>query len=394
MIKKFTAFIGSLSYVQLLFWMATLAAIITFHKLWFTNGAFNNFDIFSASFNHLIQHKPLYVLYPGLYHDLFKYNPTFSLLMAPFAMLPRSAGVLLWNLSNMLLPVIALKQIKLPQFERNFIVLFMLVEMITSLQNAQSNGLMLGIMLMAFATVENKKVHQSGLWLSLGFFVKIFAAAPALFIFMQKKMLRWMIVLMLIGLFFLLIPLPFTSFTYLKLQYLEWFELLRNDSPHGLNFSLMSFFERALGLKLPHAIYLSVGFISILLPLFRKNMWKSFNWRLSYLAILLIWVVIFNHKAESPTFVIAMGGAALWFTVSKKHLYQIVVIVITFIITGLSATDLFPAMVRENFFKPYAIKVLPCIVLYGIIWVELCFHSYEITDSKDDKAQKDALHQN
>jgi hypothetical protein len=386
MTEKLVGLIEKIRFGQMLILMSALAMLVTIHKLWFTTGAFNNYDIFVASFRHLLQHKPLYELYPELYHDLYKYNPSFALLMAPFSVLPRSLGVLLWNLANMLLPVLALQQISLRQLERNFIVLFISVEMITSIQNAQSNGLMFGMMLMAFAAFEKKKVNQTGFWISLGFFVKIFAAAPVLFLAMQKKLAHWLIALTAFGLLFLLLPLPFTGFTYLQSQYFAWFELLRTDSPHALNYSLMSFSERALGLQLPHSFYLAFGFISLLLPLFRRKMFQSITWRTTYLALILVWVVIFNHKAESPTFVIAMGGAALWFAVSNKLLYQKVLIVITFIITGLSATDIFPILVKENFFKPYAIKVLPCIVLYGVMLAELCLNSFEMTDKQNNKA--------
>ncbi|MDR1417127.1 MAG: hypothetical protein LBJ57_06895, partial [Prevotellaceae bacterium] len=37
----------------------------------------------------------------------------------------------------------------------------------------------------------------------------------------------------------------------------------------------------------------------------------------------LIRMVIFNHKAESPTFVIAIAGVTLWFVHSKKSTLNI-----------------------------------------------------------------------
>jgi len=38
----------------------------------------------------------------------------------------------------------------------------------------------------------------------------------------------------------------------------------------------------------------------------------------TYLASLLVFVVIFNHQAERPSFVIAATGAAIWFVESPR----------------------------------------------------------------------------
>ncbi len=61
---------------------------------------YNNYLIFKQSFFHLIEHKDLFAFYPNEYYDLYKYTPTFALLMAPFAYLPNLAGLILWNILN------------------------------------------------------------------------------------------------------------------------------------------------------------------------------------------------------------------------------------------------------------------------------------------------------
>ena len=53
--------------------------------------------IFKQSFFHLIEGKDLFILYPQEHWDLYKYSPTFSLLMAPLAILPDVVGLFFWK---------------------------------------------------------------------------------------------------------------------------------------------------------------------------------------------------------------------------------------------------------------------------------------------------------
>src|SRR5262249_12786005 len=79
----------------------------------------------------------------------------------------------------------------------------------------------------------------------------------------------------------------------------------------------------------------------------------------------LIWVVIFNHLAESPTFVIAMFGAALWGVLEPPSAARAVGLVLTLSLTSLSSTDLVPRPLRRAIIRPYGIKALPSFVLWG-----------------------------
>ena len=57
-------------------------------------------------------------------------------------------------------------------------------------------------------------------------------------------------------------------------------------------------------------VVVALGALVFQFPLARMEMYKPYTFRLLTLSSVLIWVVIFNHKAESPTFIIAMTGAA------------------------------------------------------------------------------------
>jgi len=156
--KKLIKFSGSFKGLVAVYLLVFL--IVTLHRLLISETSFNNYDIFRYSFIHLLQGKNLYLAYPDQYFDLYKYSPAFALLMAPFWWLPRIPGVFLWNLLNALLPLSAIKMLPLKEKHQTAFGYFILIEMITSVQNAQSNGLMLGLMMIGFASLENKKRGQ------------------------------------------------------------------------------------------------------------------------------------------------------------------------------------------------------------------------------------------
>jgi hypothetical protein len=172
-------------------------------------------------------------------------------------------------------------------------------------------------------------------------------------------------------------------------QYVQWIQLLAQDTPHELNYSIMAFFERSLGIKIHNIIWLIIGLLLLFLPLLRTSHYTHAPWRMSYFAMILVWMVLFNHKTESPTFIIAMAGAALWFLHSPRTVMHIALLAIVFIFTGLSSTDIFPAVLRENFIKPFAIKVLPCILLFILMFWELLFRNdFEAETAKPNHLNK------
>jgi hypothetical protein len=379
--KKIIRF--ALSYKGVFFIYTIVFLLVTLHRLLISETSFNNYDIFRYSFEHLLHQKNLYQAYPGEYFDLFKYSPSFAFLMAPFWWLPRIPGLFLWNLLNALLPLLAIRLLPLSEKQQSAFGYFILIEMITSVQNAQSNGIMLGLMMLGFASLESRKSWQASLSIALGFIIKLFSAILLVMSPIYKPSLKK--ISLLIPLFVLvltLLPLFITGPEKLITHYEEWFALLRSDKPHELNYSFRALFNAVFQANLPNSIFLLFGLITLLLPLMRLKAYTVFNWRLAYFALLLNWVVIFNHKAESPTFVIAMAAAWLWFISLNKNKLRTGLLLFVFLLTGLAATDLYPEMIRENWIKPYALKALPCVVLYFVAIFELLTQTYATSTSQ------------
>lgn len=355
---------------------AVVALIASVHRLILGEDSFNNYTIFEYSWKHLLDNVNLYATSADHY-DLYKYSPTFAVFMAPFSVLPHCLGLIFWNMLNMLLPVWAVSKLNITQKQKNLILFIVLIELLSSVQNAQSNGIMLGLIIGAFAFFEKGKPVPALLLICLGFYIKIFAAVAALlFLFYPQKgksILSGIIFVIVLG----LLPVLVISWNELVTQCQNWLHLLANDPAHGQNYSFMTLLERTIGLQASDVVFLVPGVLLILAPLLRTRFYAEFNFRLLYLCSLLIWVVIFNHKAESPTYCIAMGGIAIWFMMGEKTTARKILMLLAFISVALSPTDLFPKFIRVAYIEPYALKALmPVLIWLWIMWDLLAKKSF------------------
>ena len=341
---------------------------------------YNNYVIFKYSFFHLLQNQNLYSLHLTEQWDLFKYSPTFALFMGLFAYLPDWLGLFLWNLLNSLVLFFGLKN--LPGIASATTVKmrwFVLQELLTSMQNAQSNGLILGLIVWGFIYLERKQLAWAALLMLLSTFIKIFGILGfILFIFYPQKpkailyAVLWSVVL-------LALPLFAVSSEALVQQYSNWLVMLQNDHSDSIGLSVMGWLSTWFGLNPPKMAVVVVGAVLLLLPLLRLNKYSSYYYRLFMLAAVLLWIVIFNHKAESPTFIVAMGGVAIWYFSHPTTRLDTVLVIFAFIFTSLSPTDLFPAFLRQTVIIPYTLKAVFCIFIWAKIIVDMLTNDFSHT---------------
>lgn len=331
----------------------------------------NNYIIFKNSYFHLKEGKNLYDSYSEKQWDLYKYSPSFSAFMALFAYLPDGVGVMFWNILNGLLLFFGIRYFVKGPPEVVFILWFVLNEFITSVINSQSNPAIAGLLFLAFSCFEKEKVHFAALCIIATFYIKIFGILAALlFLFYPQKIkfIKWCAIW---GVFIGLFPIFFTSFSNLTEQYSNWLKLLLNDHEGNFGYSFMGVIHSWFGVEKGKDILVLTGLILLALPLLFINKTSDLNYRINWFASLLIWIVIFNHKAESPTFIIAVCGVALWYFSSKKGILETALVVLAFVFTSLAPTDIFPAEVRKSFFEPYSIKAVPCILVWLYIIQDL-----------------------
>ena len=238
---------------------------------------------------------------------------------------------------------------------------------------------MAGLMILGFCFLEKEKIWLGCLCIALTVYIKLFGlVAFALFLVYQKKgkfilvSATWMIVLALL-------PLLVVSFEQLQFLYISWWNMLSNDHSVSYGLSVMGVAESWLGVGFLKNEIVLLGVVLFCLPLLKIKSYSNFEFRWRLLVSILLWVVVFNHKAESPTFIIAMCGVGMWYFFppsfghpqrgSRKNNTNLILVILAFIFTSLSPTDLFPRVIRENIVMPFVLKAVPCILIWGkLIW--------------------------
>jgi hypothetical protein len=353
--------------------MILISVVIALQQYLLGPDKYNNYIIFRNSFQHLVAGMDLYGFTPDQ-HDLYLYSPPFAVMMLPFAYLPDLAGLLLWTLINAFSLYFAIRLLpNLSQPKRVAFFFIIFLDMVTALQNMQTNSLIAGCLLLAFACFERQKVFLAALCITLCFYVKIFGLLGAgLFLFYPQKdkfilgMLFWTVVIFFIPLIFV----PFHQFQFLYESWMHRTANMQNGHSNHL-LSVMDLIKAWFGTPVPLVPAQITGLIILALPLLRISQYKAFRFRELMTASLLVWCVIFNHLAESPSFVIALCGVALWFVNEKATPITIFLLALTLLLSSLSPTDLFPKYLREHYVIPYVLKGLPCVLVWIYMQYEL-----------------------
>jgi hypothetical protein len=333
---------------------------------------YNNYVIFKDSFAHLLHGQDLYIAYPDEHWDLYKYSPTFALLMLPFALLPNLVGLTLWNLLGSMALFVGIWRLPIADDRwRMAAAWFLALPMLESLQNAQSNAHVAGLVLLAGVWLEAGGAVWAALAIALGFFVKVYSVVALAMAVMYPERFKcgaWF-ALWLLGLG--LLPLAFVSPSRLLWLYQSWGTLMAADQAAHTGVSVMSLVENWSGVSAPKTLLGFAGLGLTLLPLARVRAFSSQNFRMLFLAALLVWMVIFNHKAEPNTFVIAAAGVAVWYLAHPNTGLRNVLALLVFVLTCLSTTSIFPTVLRRSLIQPYSLRVLPCLLVWIAATTEL-----------------------
>lgn len=331
---------------------------------------YNNYVIFKQSFGHLITLQNLYILHPSEHYDLFKYSPTFSLFMGLFYPLPDFIGLLLFNLLNISVFIYSISRLKLSVEKQKLALLFLFVESGISLASAQTNLLMAGLLILTFCYLEKNNILVATLFIALTFYIKVFGIVGfALWLLYPKKIkfavysIGWMLVLALL-------PLIVVSPQELLDQYYNWGELLRNDHTVSTGISFMGILSSWFGFNIDKLLFVCLAALLFCVPFIRTSLYKEYLFRAQIMASILLWIVIFNHKGESPTYVIALAGVAIWYFSQNKNRINTILIWLALIFTSFSSTDaITPLWVTSKYIEPFSIKALFCSVIwFKLIW--------------------------
>lgn len=304
------------------------AAAFAWYTRVFTPHHHWTFPVFRESFWHLVRHRNLYAPDPAQGYDLFKYSPTFALLYAPFAIVPPALGLLAWDLVNALVLLAAVGKL-LPRREAGIAALVMLPEVFVSAQASQSNALVAGLIVFAFLALERSRLTQAAIAIGVGTAIKIFPLAAVTFALPHRGRWRFAWRVVVVGIVLLLLPLGVVSMPFLRQEYRWWASVESLDAlAHGA--SVMGLVARVIHGSWPNWPIQLAGTIVLLAPLVaRPREWADTRFLRLYLCSLLVYVVLFNHQAERPSYVIAVTGVAIWFATSPLTLWRTVLALAT-----------------------------------------------------------------
>lgn len=356
----------------------------------------NNFLIFKYVFWHTWQQLPLYEPYPAEYGDTNHYGPFFSLVVAPFAVVPHWLGLLLWEVMLAVALYAAVRRLPLAWGKQVFIYWFCAHELLTALFMSQFNIAIAAVIVGAFVAVERGKDGTAAFLIMLGTFVKLYGIVGLAFFFFSGHKARFALALVGWAAVFFALPMLISSPEYIVSQYGAWYDSLTaknadNIFSGGTNQSLLGLVRKISGCPSYSDLWLIVpGLVAFAVPYLRLGQWRHVAFRYAFLASTLLFVVLFSTGSESSTYIIALTGAAVWYVSSpwKRTRADVALMVFAFILTSMSPSDLFPAYIRKHWVQPYALKALPCV----LIWLKLVYEMWTRDYSPRPAAQAPLPH--
>jgi hypothetical protein len=126
------------------------------------------------------------------------------------------------------------------------------------------------------------------------------------------------------------------------------------------------------GVDWPHWPTQLAGLAILLLPLaVQRRRFGNPVFRLHLLASLLVFSVLFNHQAESPSYVIAMLGVSLWWATSERTAWRTALLAACVVIVNLASTDLMPRALYHAYYVPWLLKTVPLVPVWIAMQLEL-----------------------
>jgi len=352
---------------------------------------YNNFVIYTASNYHITHWINLYTWHKSEYMDQFLYSPVFAVLIAPFAAAPLWMGLVLWSLVSCAFFYFSLTLLPDIGIGKKMAIFFItLIEFITCIQNNQTNAIIVSCMVLAFICFEKEKVFWAAFFIVFASCIKVFALAAAVLFLVYPRKGRFIIYMVFWGILFAIAPVTLIPGKQLAWQYQNWWHEMTlihhsedTGNPHNYHppLSVMGWLKTWYQVDVPGLYIQLAGIVMLMASFLRARLYNNQKFRYFLLSSILIFTVIFNHIAESPSFVIAVYGAAIWFVWEKRNILAWALLVLMILFTVLSPTDIFPRSIREDYVIPYVFKAIPCILIWVYIQLRLWFGKFAAVNS-------------
>lgn len=361
-----------------------IMALIPWLSRWLRDAFDLDYSIFYHSFWHAWQQMPLYIIYPedGNY---FLYGPLFTVLMAPLAVLPYQMGRLLWMLIITVVPFWSIRKTCFTRYQQVFILWFVAAEAYLCTLDSESNSLILAILIFSFYLIDKEEDRWAALLIALGTTTKLFGIVGLAFLPFSRHKLKligwtaaWTAIL-------LVLPMLVFGVDYISQQYLAWYDVLvhkneLNQFAAGQNVSLLGIVRKVSQCATYSDLWLMIpGMVLFALPYLRFNQYQHAAFRQTILASVLMFIILFATSSENYGYIIAMTGVAIWYTAApwKRSKWDVALMVVAFIFTSMSSSDLFYKPLWREVIKPYSLKALPVTIIWLKLTYELCKRDYE-----------------
>jgi Glycosyltransferase family 87 len=301
-----------------------------------------DFAVYRTSFWDLVSGRDLYLLRPAQY----KYSPTFALLFAPFALPPFVLGLFLWNALNAVALLHALRRL-LPPRKALTAGALVFLSMLRNMQSAQSNALVAALIIFAFISFERGHLWRGAAAIGVGAAIKIFPLAGLSLAISRPRRRRAALVFACVGAMIIALPLIAVPSAALAMLYKSWHTLqIREAGDLGL--SVMGLLHKFLGLDWPPWAVQIAGVCILLSILYlRRDQWNDPGFQRRFLAFLLVFCVLFNHKAERQSYVIGVTGMIIWYLSTPRTLWRTFLFSTAFVLNTLIGSEISPNLIRR-----------------------------------------------
>ena len=365
-----------------LFWVWMIIAVTGMTR--YGHGRENNYLIFKQVFWHVIHQLPLFVHYPAEYFDLNHYGPVFSLVIAPFAVLPTWIGMLLWLVALTLLLFFTVRRNVFTEYQQIFIYWFCAHELLNGVQMQQFNIAIAAIILISYCCIEKEKDFWAAFAIMLGTFVKLYGIVGLAFFFFSRHKGKFVLSLLFWAVIMFVAPMIISSPEYIIGQYHDWYvELVQKNSDNmfsqGTNISLLGLVRKISGCATYSDLWLIIpGMIAFALPYLRFNQYLNQAFRQTILASTLMFVVLFSTGSENSSYITPVIGVVIWYTAApwERSKWDIALMVYVFFFCTMAHSDLMPRFIRDEWMRLYGLKALPVVIVWFKLCYEICTKDY------------------
>ncbi|MGF6845632.1 hypothetical protein QFZ51_000867 [Chitinophaga sp. W3I9] len=180
------------------------------------------------------------------------------------------------------------------------------------------------------------------------------------------------------------LPMIISSPQYIIQCYFDWYAALvhKNELNEGANIlfqdiSAGGFIKRVFHLPdLSNNVVLIPAVVLFFLQYTRLADRYNSRYRLYILCSTLIFPVLFSTSSESPTYIIAIPAVCIWYVMQPSTRRNNIFMFFLIFLISFSHSDILTPWFRRNIAMPYAVKALPCLVLWLVIVYQIYTRKY------------------